>query len=494
MTKKINVHTEYNESVKQGNFTVKINTVLSKLVTNPILNEKLRNLLIQIINSLNILNLHKSDATINNKIKIISTTTNYQLLESELIGLEILLEDKLTPKNDFINTCQDKSSTKESTRKKVLIDYTRNQYENASRNNLDTKNSLFELIGKIESTSNCEYIHNFFASTNSDDEKLEFLLQQEKYIGKTTKSKTLGSYIGSRSGVSNQIQTTTTKFLNNHNITNIVVLFNGMGGEFSSVVPLLNNYEIKRIVLNDINPTTQNLHITVQKNPLGLKNSVIEIMDYIVEKYGSINLPKEKFKVVFKDLLQQLNELESKKIYDEKTAGLLMILLNWSFSGNYKLENGLSVISTGCCMNKYNSHKLLNKIDLYHYLYNKYPVTFTIDDYKNIVEKEDSKTTLFFNDSPFMVESSSKEITEKDNKSTDTTYGFKDFKHSENLEVMEKIQGSFIYFNYTNPHIINWVEKNNFNIKKINKIIMNTNLKKGGKRTTKTEVIVYSII
>ena len=108
MTKKINVHTEYNESVKQGNFTVKINTVLSRLVTNPILNEKLRNLLIQIINSLNILNLHKSDATINNKIKIISSTTNYQLLESEVIGLKILLEDKLTPKNDFINTCQDK--------------------------------------------------------------------------------------------------------------------------------------------------------------------------------------------------------------------------------------------------------------------------------------------------------------------------------------------------------------------------------------------------
>ncbi len=92
------------------------------------------------------------------------------------------------------------------------------------------------------------------------------------------------------------------------------------------------------------------------------------------------------------------------------------------------------------------------------------------------------------------VPTSSKEITEKDNKSTDTTYGFKDFKHSENLEVMEKIQGSFIYFNYTNPHIIDWVERNNFNIKKINKIIMNTNLKKGGKRTTKTEVIVYSII
>ena len=494
MTKKINVHTEYNESVKQGNFTVKINTVLSRLVTNPILNEKLRNLLIQIINSLNILNLHKSDATINNKIKIISTTTNYQLLESELIGLKILLEDKLTPRNDFINTCQDKSSTKESTRKEVLIDYTRNQYENASRNNLDTKNSLFELMCKIESTSNCEYIHNFFASTNSDDEKLEFLLQQEKYIGKTTKSKTLGSYIGSRSGVSNEIQTTTTKFLNNHNITNIVVLYTGMCGEYSSMVPLLNKYEIKRIVLNDINPTTQNLHITVQKNPLGLKNSVIETMDYIVEKYGSINLSKKEYKIVFKDLLQQLNELESNKIYDEKTAGLLMILLNWSFSGNYKLENGLSVISTGCCMNKYNSHKLLNKIDLYHYLYNKYPVTFTIDDYKNIVEKEDSKTTLFFNDSPFMVESSSKEITEKDNKSTDTTYGFKDFKHSENLEVMEKIKGSFIYFNYTNPHIINWVERNNFNIKKINKMIMNTNLKKGGKRTTKTEVIVYSII
>lgn len=494
MAKKTNVHTEYNESVKQGNFTVKINIVLSRLVTNPILNEKLRNLLIQIINSLNILNLHKSDATINNKIKIINTTTNYQLLESELIGLKILLEDKLTPRNDFINTCQDKSSTKESTRKEVLIDYTRNQYENASRNNLDTKNSLFELMCKIESTSNCEYIHNFFASTNSDDEKLEFLLQQEKYIGKTTKSKTLGSYIGSRSGVSNEIQTTTTKFLNNHNITNIVVLYTGMCGEYSSTVPLLNKYEIKRIVLNDINPTTQNLHITVQKNPLGLKNTVIETMDYIVEKYGSINLSKEEYKIVFKDLLQQLNELESKKIYDEKTAGLLMILLNWSFSGNYKLENGLSVISTGCCMNKYNSHKLLNKIDLYHYLYNKYPVTFTIDDYKNIVEKEDSKTTLFFNDSPFMVESSSKEITEKDNKSTDTTYGFKDFKHSENLEVMEKIKGSFIYFNYTNPHIIDWVERNNFNIKKINKIIMNTNLKKGGKRTTKTEVIVYSII
>ena len=267
-----------------------------------------------------------------------------------------------------------------------------------------------------------------------------------------------------------------------------------MGGEFSSIVPVLDKYKIGKIVLNDINPTTQNLHITVQKNPLGLKNSVIETMDYIVERYGSIDLSKEKFKIVFKDLLQQLNELESKKIYDEKTAGLLMILLNWSFSGNYKLENGLSVISTGCCMNKYNSHKLLNKIDLYHYLYNKYPVTFTIDDYKNIVEKEDSKTTLFFNDSPFMVESSSKEITEKDNKSTDITYGFKDFKHSENLEVMEKIQGSFIYFNYTNPHIINWVERNNFNIKKINKMIMNTNLKKGGKRTTKTEIIVYSII
>ena len=117
----------------------------------------------------------------------------------------------------------------------------------------------------------------------------------------------------------------------------------------------------------------------------------------LVEKYGSINLSKKEYKIVFKDLLQQLNELESKKIYDEKTAGLLMILLNWSFSGNYKLENGLSVISTGCCMNKYNSHKLLNKIDLYHYLYKKYPITFTIDDYKNIVKKEDSKTTLFFN-------------------------------------------------------------------------------------------------
>lgn len=494
MAKKTNVHTEYNELVKQGNFTVKTNTVLSRLVTNPILNEKLRNLLIQIINSLNILNLHKSDATINNKIKIISTTTNYHILESEVIGLKILLEDKLTPKNDFINTCQDKSSTKESIRKEVLIDYTRNQYENASRNNLDNKNILFELIGKIESTSNCEYIHNFFVSTNSDDEKLEFLLQQEKHIGKTTKSKTPANYIGSRSGVSNEIQTISTKFLSNHNISNIVVLFNGMDGEFSSVVPLLNNYEIKRIVLNDINPTTQNLHMTIQKNPLGLKNSVIEIMDYVVKKYGSINLSKEKFKVVFKDLLQRLNESESEKIYDEKTAGLLMILLNWSFSGNYKLENGLSVISTGCCMNKYNSHKLLNKIDLYHYLYNKYSVTFTIDDYKNIVEKEDSKTTLFFNDSPFIVESSSKQITGKDNKSTNTTYGFKDFKHLENLEVMEKIQGSFIYFNYTNPHIINWVERNNFNIKKINKIIMNTNLKKGGKRTTKTEVIVYSII
>lgn len=489
-TKKAN--TEFNEMVKQGNFTKKVNTILSRLFKNNILSCELRELVIQIINLLNILNLDKTNSDINNKIKLISKTNNIKLLSLELNSLKVLLEDIKSPKNDFNNIVMRKSLTKEASRKEFLTNFVRELFENACKEETENINNLFELLGNIEEISNTEYIYNHFITTTSDEDRVKFLLQQLPFIGKTTKSNTAVHYVGTRAPLYSEIQKISTNIIDNNNITNIQVLFNGAGGEFSSLVPILDNYKIEKIGLNDINKSIQNLNFTIQTNPNELKKSVVNKFKSVVNKYGSLDLNKEEFKIVFTDLLKELNSLETNKIYNEETAALVFILLNWSFSGNYELKNSLSKISVGSCMKKYTNHKLFQKIDLFHHLYNKYPVCFTTEDYKEIVEREDSLNTCFFNDSPFMVESKSLIATTENNKSTTVNYGFKNFNHLENLKVTESIIGSFIYFNYVNPHIIECVKRNHFNIRKINKTIRNSKVKNKNKRTTKTEVIVYS--
>jgi len=482
----------FNEMVKQGNSTKRWVMILSRLLKFDILNSELRNLVILIIELLNKLNFHKIDSEVKGLVNILSTTQNIEVLTNTLNSLKSLLEDRLSPQNDFNNTCKRKSLTKEKHRKQILISFVIDMFERFSKFNLGNQHVLFDLLSKIETITNSEYIYNHFISSKSDYEKLRFLLQQVPYIGRTTKSNSPAPYTGSRKGVDREIQKKTKSVMNHMDINNIQILFNGMGGEFSSLVPLLDDSGIKKIGCNDINPSTQNLHITIKNNPGELKNSIVDVFSYVVSEYGSIDLEKEDFKLVFKDLHTQLNKLEENKVFNEKTAALLMILLNWSFSGKYELKDGVSSISTGSDMNKYTNHRLFQKVDMFNYYYNKYNVTFTIGDYKEVIKNEDSETTLFFNDSPFMVESSSKLSTDKENKSTKITYGFKDFKHIENLESLESLKGQFIYFNYQNPHITDCVKRNGFKMMKINKTIKNNYIKKGGKRMKKIEVIVTS--
>jgi hypothetical protein len=491
MAKETYVYSEYNEKVKQGNFTSRVNKNLSRLLDMEMLSTEIKDLVVEIINLMNILNLHKSLSIVSNKVKVICETSNIELLTQELYSLKISLEDIKSPANDFVNTCKDKPLTKEAERKAQLLPFIINLFDNACLSNKENKSQIFTLLSRVEAMTNTEYLYNYVVSSKDDNKTIKFLLSQLPFIGKTTRAKTVAPYVGSRNGTKNEIQTIAIKMLKNNNIDNMQVLFNGLGGEFSSTVPLLKIFNINKIGLNDINPTTQNLHITIQSNPDGLKEKIAEVYEYIVGVYGSINLEKKDFKVVFKDLLSQLNELEKEKIYDELTAALLMILLTWSFSGQYKLKNGLSQISVGSDIKKYTNHRFSQKIDLFHYLYTEYPVIFTICDYKDILKQEDGVSTLFFNDSPFMVESKSKNCTEKNSKSTNVTYGFEKFLHIENIGTLQNIKGQFIYFNYVNPHISKSVKKNGFKMKRINKTIMNSKVQ-GTKRGKKTEVIVYS--
>jgi site-specific DNA-adenine methylase len=346
-----------------------------------------------------------------------------------------------------------------------------------------------------------------YNSNLSDEQRKKFLFS----IYNNTKSysplnTTLYPYGGGKKKYKEQHNSVLSTITDNQTIETYIDPFMGGAGSFYNSFAKLLEIDVKKVVLNDINPRIIHCNKIVKNKPEQLKKEICEIsreltLELIEDK------SVETYKEFFKAKLTELNTLESKGIFNAKSVALMLFLMKVGFGGNYTYneKTKLSKVSFSNTLKKYKSFpNVFLSIDLYHYLYNKLDVQFENKDYKKIINKYDSKSTFILLDPPYVEENkTSLKKFQKDFKNSGLkmeqyikscpfNYGFNNFPHIELLECMGNIQGKVMYHNYKHPILEFYSKKYGYEILELEKKSNNGYTKKGSKIDVKIEYLLHS--
>jgi DNA adenine methylase len=270
-------------------------------------------------------------------------------------------------------------------------------------------------------------------------------------------------WIGGKKWLSPKINEKILYNFNKYNIDYYIEPFCGGIGSLIGSLKILKQYNIKKILLNDINSNLINTFNIIKENPIELFENLSEIetnfLKTIPKKCFLLNDTKDKN--ILKKLLLESNEyynnIRSKFNLNQKNkiiiSSYFLFLMNHSFNGIYR-ENLKGNFNT-----PYNwSTKKINlklKKDIimdYHYIFNNMNIYFYNYPYMDFISKIDinKNNSLFYYDPPYL-----------NKKTIENKYTMFNFGINEQLTLLNSIneQKNIIYSNHNIDIITNFFKK-----------------------------------
>lgn len=240
------------------------------------------------------------------------------------------------------------------------------------------------------------------------------------------------------------------------NFDNYVEVFGGAFWVYTNADNLYN----KRIVYNDIDPMMYNLWLCIKDYK--------QFIDLLEE------LPiadKEKFKESREKVKEFINE---EVVINEADFNIIEPFVYWqthSFSGD--INGGMSKVNNHIPMlnrlKRPNIQKKIDEIEVWNL------------SYERIIEKFDSRETLFYVDPPYF--------------GREHFYGFHKFRIEDHVtlsEILKKIRGKFILSYYRKPEIEKMYSENDFLYMEKDYKRSSSSVKKGSIKQDATELLILN--
>lgn len=271
--------------------------------------------------------------------------------------------------------------------------------------------------------------------------------------------KPLFRYIGGKTFLKNKLIDSFNIILNNNKFTSYEEWFAGGLGSFFAVADTLLEHNIKKVTLNDINPTIMSLYNYINKGDRYIKHLIdmyVEIEDTFHAQIPSAanELDKTKDKEKLKELLSGANlvyKLFCRRFNDYEVsiekAVYLIFLQNHCFNGIYR-ENLKGEYNTpfNWSPRLITRENITQKIKDVVKCFDKFDLTFTSVSFEKI-EKSDA---LIYLDPPYINE-----------KISENKYNKNNFNLDKQIELLEKIKDySFIYSNHNDKRILDYFDNN----------------------------------
>jgi hypothetical protein len=383
---------------------------------------------------------------------------------------------------------------------KKLSENLNNKMENVLQNNISNKTKFIKIlttISKVKYSKNIDlkmYLFKLNLKSLEDylvkNHNTDYKLDKEPLRGFP-----IGMYEGSKHKDKIELQSTAKLVLENTKTDTYVDNLTGLGGSFFVMAPILKEYGVKNIVLNDWNPLLSTLHRNLYNKHKQVEKELSLIVSDIYSKYNTFYITKlEDKKELFNKLLKDLNNLEREKAYSPKTTALFLFLSGISRGGNCAHRNGVSKMGFSDTNSKYKKfYLIINRVGIYHRLYNSFD-SFKVHstNYKNVIKKYDNENTIIHFDPPYNdCDTRDKSFFKEGDIISECSANYGDmgegFPLEELLKDCGKLISNILYINYSHPSIKHYAHKFDLKLYEFQKQIIN-----GSNRIEKTEIIMYS--
>ncbi len=326
----------------------------------------------------------------------------------------------------------------------------KNMYINQALINYSKDKNIFDSIEKMTDIKLTQYlkrdlnIYNYDSFADDSD----------------TKKLTLFPYAGGKQGVNkSKMQSLVSDAFKQKKYTKFIDSFAGGLGATYNVLPILLENNIEEIIINDINKSIINVYRQIQRNPKQVQRQLASIsLDHFKEFGKFTPESREEARVLHVKLEAEFKELELQKKMTPRRAALFLFLMHKSTGGmvDYDMKTKTCFFETSYKI--INIDLLINKVQLFHKIFNSTKMTFKSVQYQTIFKTYASDATALMLIDPPYVEYNE---LESSTKGCSFTYGI-DFDQQELLRNVKNLKCDFVYYNNHNPLIENFANKNGF--------------------------------
>jgi len=303
------------------------------------------------------------------------------------------------------------------------------------------------------------------------DRKLEIVNYDSFSDDSDTKSFVPFPYAGGKQGVNKtSMQRLVKDAFKGNSYKTWVDPFAGAFGATYNVLPILLENGVEEILVNDINKSIINTYRQIQKNHKTVQRHLASISLEYYKEFGMFqpeNWKKEEKgsedwstkRTLVRDLHNKLEsefkELEVNKKMNARRAALFLYLMSQSTGGMVDYDMDTKTCDFKKSYKVVNVELLINKVELYHKVFNSVRTTFRSVKYQTLLKKYSKDTNaLVLIDPPYLEYSEEVES----EKGCSHTYGI-EFNHRELLEKMKNSEFDYIYYNNHNPLLENYATK-----------------------------------
>ena len=302
-----------------------------------------------------------------------------------------------------------------------------------------------------------------------------------------TKKLVLFPYAGGKQGINKSaMQSLVKKAFKHKKYTKFIDSFAGGLGATYNVLPILLENNVEEVVINDINKSIINVYRQIQRKPKQVQRQLASIsLDYYKNYKQYAPESREEARALHICIEKEFKELELKKKMTPRRAALFLYLMHQTTAGMIQYNINTKTCFFETSYGVVNIELLINKVAIYHKILISTTIIFKSVQYQTLFKRyKNSSNELLLIDPPYIKYSET-----ECQSSSRFTYGI-DFNHQELLHKIKKLSTDFLYYNNHNPLLEIFAEKNGFSYSKNSRTYSNGVMKE---RTKSVEICMTKL-